>query len=166
MIRAVFPIALAGLLIAAAPPALQPGLQPEFKIVPVEQVQWQALPGTPGVESALIAGNPSQPGTYVIRVKFPPHVMDRPHSHSRDRYVTVLQGHWYAGTGPDFDPAKAKRLGPGSFMFHPAGGVHWDGSGSDETVIVQIIGEGPLTSADLDPSKPSWLVLNALGEGK
>ena len=140
--------------------ALLPGAAaPEFRIVPAEEVHWIALPDAPGVESALIAGNPSQPGTYVIRVKFPPHVMDRPHSHSRDRHVTVLQGHWYAGTGTTFDPAKAMPLGPGSYMFHPAGGVHWDGSNRDETVIVQIVGEGPLTSADVDPSKGSWVVV-------
>jgi hypothetical protein len=44
-------------------------------------------------------------------------------------------------------------------MFHPAGGVHWDGSNSDETVIVQIIGEGPVTSADVDPALASWVKL-------
>ena len=47
----------------------------------------------------------------------------------------------------------------GSYMFHPAGGVHWDGSNSDDTVIVQIIGEGPVTSADVDPSLPGWVKL-------
>jgi hypothetical protein len=151
MIRVLALAALAGILIAAAPP--------RFQIVPAEQVTWQALPGAPGVEAALITGDPSKPGTYVMRVKFPPHVMDRPHSHSRDRYVTVLQGHWYAGTGSDFDPVKATILGPGSFMLHPASGVHWDGSGSDETVIVQIVGEGPIQSMDVDPSKSSWVVL-------
>ena len=148
------------LFVLAAMVAFLPGAAaPDFKIVPAEDVHWIALPGTPGVESALIAGNPSKAGTYVIRVKFPPHVMDRPHHHSRDRHVTVLQGHWYAGTGPDFDPARARRLGPGSYMFHPAGGVHWDGSNTDETVVVQIIGQGPLTSADEDPTKSSWVVL-------
>lgn len=151
MIRSLALIAMLALLPGAAPS--------DFRIVPAEEVHWIALPGTPGVESALIAGNPSKPGTYVIRVKFPPHVMDRPHSHSRDRHVTVLQGHWYAGTGKAFDPAKAVRLGPGSYMFHPANGVHWDGSNSDETVIVQIIGQGPLKSSDVDPTKGSWVVL-------
>lgn len=152
MIRSLALVAMIALLPGAA--------APDFRIVPAEDVHWIALPGTPGVESALIDGNPSQPGIYVIRVKFPPHVMDRPHSHSRDRHVTVLQGHWYAGTGTDFDPGKAMRLGPGSYMFHPAGGVHWDGANSDETVIVQIIGEGPLTSTDVDPAKGSWVVLS------
>ena len=68
---------------AAAQPA-------EFRTVQAKAVQWQPIPNGLGAQSALIAGNPSQPGTYVIRVKFPPHVMDRPHHHSRDRHVTVL----------------------------------------------------------------------------
>jgi quercetin dioxygenase-like cupin family protein len=85
--------------------------------------------------------------------------MDRPHSHSRDRHVTVLQGRWFAGTGPDFAPDKAQALPAGSYMFHPAGGVHWDGSNSDDTVIVQIIGEGPVSSADVDPALASWVKL-------
>lgn len=130
-----------------------------FRTVPADAVRWQPLPNSHGVESALISGNPSQPGTYVIRVKFPPHVMDRPHRHSRDRHVTVLQGRWFAGTGTDFAPDKAGTLAAGSYMFHPAGGVHWDGSNSDETVIVQIIGEGPVTSEDIDPKLPSWIKL-------
>ena len=52
-------------------------------------------------------------------------------------------------------------LPAGSYMFHPAGGVHWDGSNSDDTVIVQIIGEGPVTSEDIDPALPGWVKLPA-----
>ncbi|WP_017666591.1 cupin domain-containing protein [Sandarakinorhabdus sp. AAP62] len=143
-------LALAGA--ATAQPA-------EFRTVQADAVQWQPIPDGQGAQSALIAGNPSQPGTYVIRVKFPPHVMDRPHHHSRDRHVTVLQGRWFAGTGPAFAPDKAQVLPVGSYMFHPAGGVHWDGSNSDDTVIVQIIGEGPVSSADVDPALASWVKL-------
>ena len=143
-------LAMAGA--AAAQPA-------GFRTVPAETVQWQPIPNGQGAQSALIAGNPSQPGTYVIRVKFPPHVTDRPHHHSRDRHVTVLQGRWVAGTEPDFAPDKAQVLPAGSYMFHPAGGVHRDGSNSDDTVIVQIIGEGPVSSADVDPALASWVKL-------
>jgi hypothetical protein len=45
----------------------------------------------------------------------------------------------------------------GSYMFHPAGGVHWDGSNSDQTAFVQIIGAGPVTSTNVDPALPSWV---------
>lgn len=39
----------------------------------------------------------------------------------------------------------------------PAKATHWDGSGSAEAVIVQIIGEGPGTTTPVDPSKPFWM---------
>jgi hypothetical protein len=38
-----------------------------------------------------------------------------------------------------------KLLKPGSYMFHPAKAVHWDGA-KDEEVIVQITGIGPAPS--------------------
>lgn len=133
---------------------------PEFAIVKPDQINWRAVPNSPGVMAAVIDGDPSQPGMYVIRVRFPPHVMDRPHRHSQDRYVTVLEGRWAAGTGERFDPGSASPMPVGSYMYHPAGGVHWDGSNSDEPAIVQIIGMGPVTSQDVDPTVPSWVKLD------
>ena len=131
----------------------------DFVTVKPDAVVWRELPDSHGVKAAVIAGDPSKPGVYVIRVRFPPHVMDRPHSHSQDRYVTVLEGRWAAGTGARFDPAAAAQMPAGSYMFHPAGGVHWDGSNSDEAAVVQIIGMGPVMSDDLDKSQPSWVKL-------
>src|SRR3569832_2015456 len=128
------------------------------RLAPV-QVQWRDMSDTPGAKAAVLAGDPSKPGIYVIRVRFPPHVMDRPHIHSHARYVTVLKGTWYAGTGTEFDPAKAVPMQAGSYMFHPAGGAHWDGSNSDEEVIVQITGEGPENTRPVDPGQPFWVKL-------
>jgi hypothetical protein len=82
--------------------------------------------------------------------------MDRPHWHPNDRYVTVLEGTWYTGTGPTFDVARAVPLPAGSLMVHPARALHWDGSASDESVVVQIIGYGPGTTVQLDPKQPFW----------
>lgn len=83
--------------------------------------------------------------------------MDRPHWHPNDRFVTVLEGTWYTGTGDTFDVARAVPLKPGSFMMHPAKAVHWDGSGGNEAVVVQIIGFGPGSSIPVDPSKSFWI---------
>ena len=83
--------------------------------------------------------------------------MDRPHWHPKNRYVTVLQGTWYAGTGSTFDVATATPLPAGSFMLHPARAAHWDGSATSEPVIVQITGEGPVSTTLVDPTKPMWL---------
>ena len=129
---------------------------PFVRVRPAD-VHWQELPGGHGVQTATLEGDPDKPGLYVIRVRFPPHVMDRPHWHPNARYVTVLEGTWYTGTGPSFDVAHAVPLPPGSLMVHPARGVHWDGSASNESVVVQIIGAGPGTTVQLDPKQPFWV---------
>lgn len=114
-------------------------------------VLWQDIPGAHGAQTATLLGDPDKPGLYVVRAKFPPHVMDRPHWHPNARYVTVLQGTWYTGTGDTFDLARAVPLKPGSVMMHPAKASHWDGSAGNETVVVQIMGEGPADSTLVDP---------------
>ena len=131
----------------------------EFNFVRITPtgVQWHDIPGGHGAQVAVLSGDPRQAGPYVMRVKFPPHVMDLPHTHPNARYVTVLHGTWYAGTGTTFDPRLAQPMPAGSFMLHPARAPHWDGSASDDTVIVQIIGDGPGTSTPVDPKQPDWI---------
>jgi quercetin dioxygenase-like cupin family protein len=115
-----------------------------FVRVTPEQVTWVADKdaGGLGVERATIQGDPSRPGIYVIRIKFPPGVMSRPHFHKEDRHAVVLKGTWYTGTGDVFAPDKTVGLKPGSYMMHPAGEKHFDGA-KDEEVILQLIGYGP-----------------------
>lgn len=146
--------AMAGPVLAAP----EPDALGFIRVSPTE-LHWISLPGTPGFQTAIVLGDPSKPGLYVIRGRFPPHVMDTPHFHDGDRYITVIQGTWYTGTGPKFDPAVAIPLGAGSVMKHPAGGVHWDGSNNDEPVIVQITGMGPVKTLQSDPKAPEWVVL-------
>jgi quercetin dioxygenase-like cupin family protein len=130
---------------------------PDFVRITPADVHWQDIPDGHGAQQAILLGDPKKPGIYVVRAKFPPHIMDRPHWHPDTRYVTVLEGTWYTGTGDTFDLARAVPLKPGSVMMHPAKAVHWDGSGGDETVIVQIIGYGPNATTPVDPSKPFWI---------
>jgi hypothetical protein len=103
-----------------------------------------------GIQAMAVAGDTSRDGIYVIRVKWPPNVMSLPHSHPEDRHVTVLSGTWHAGTGETFDPDTAVPMAPRSYMLHPAGMVHWDGS-KDEETIIEIVGYGP---SELNPVNP------------
>jgi len=130
---------------------------PAFVRITPEEVHWQDVAGSPGVQMATIAGDPAGHGLYVQRVRFPPHVMDRPHWHPNDRHITVLKGTWFTGTGETFAPAQAVPLKPGSYMLHPARAAHWDGSNSDEEVIVQVFGIGPADTVQADPSQPFWV---------
>jgi quercetin dioxygenase-like cupin family protein len=130
---------------------------PDFIRIAPTDLHWQDVPGGHGVQQATLLGDPSKPGIYVVRVKFPPHIMDIPHWHPNARYVTVLEGTWYTGTGDTFDFSHAVPLKAGSFMLHPAKATHWDGSGGNETVIVQIIGEGPATTTQIESGRAFWL---------
>jgi len=111
-------------------------------VVDVEHLQWKDYPGLPGVQFVVVAGNPKEPGIYVIRAKFAPHTMSRPHWHPEARYVTVMKGTWWAGEGEKFDPDSTTPVPPGGFALHAPGKVHYDGA-KDEEVIVQISGMGP-----------------------
>jgi len=129
----------------------------DFETVAPENLDWVLIPDGLGAAYSVVYGDPAKAGTYVIRVRFPAGVMDLPHSHSEDRHVTVLEGTWHAGTGPNFDAASAAALGAGSYMFHPAGGVHWDGAAGDEDAVVQIIGSGPVETKQEHKESADWV---------
>jgi quercetin dioxygenase-like cupin family protein len=147
--------ALAGVVVSGSVGAAKD--EPAFVRITPAEVRWRDIPDSHGAQQAVLLGDPEKPGIYVVRVKFPPHVMDAPHSHPNARYVTVIEGTWYAGTGTTFDVAKAVPLKAGSFMLHPAKAVHWDGSAGSESVIVQIIGEGPAQTVQVDAKQPMWI---------
>jgi len=116
-----------------------------FVIVKPDEITWQPNPTGSGPDLAVIYGDPQKEGFYIIRARFKPGVMSRPHRHPNDRHVTVISGTWWAGTGTTFDPSKTTPLGPGSYMKHPAGEAHFDGA-KDVEVIVEIKGMGPAPS--------------------
>ncbi len=123
---------------------------PGFQRIALEDTPWKPLPGYEGVRVAVMAGDPSKPGLYVVRVNFPPGLMSRPHFHPDDRYAVVLKGTWWTATGDTFDPDSAVPLRPGGFMKHPAGGHHYDGA-KDEEVILQLTGYGPTATTLIHP---------------
>ena len=81
-------------------------------------------------------------------LKWPPGTGSRPHTHPHDRFVTVLSGTWWVGTGTDYDMSKTVPMKAGSFIKHTAGGVHYDGA-KEEEVIVQVVGMGPGTTTNV-----------------
>ena len=96
-------------------------------------------------ESAVLFGDPSKPGPYVVRVKWLPGNMSRPHFHPNDRFFAVLSGTWWMGTGEKFDPDSTVPAPAGSYVIHYGGKVHYDGAKDGETII-QVWGMGPATA--------------------
>jgi quercetin dioxygenase-like cupin family protein len=134
--------------IAASATVMAQSLDKPFTVVEPAQIQWKDA--GKGVKFAVISGDPSKPGPYVIRVIFPPGVMSAPHYHREDRYVTVMQGTWLAGVDDSWDPKTTQPLSAGSYMLHPAGAIHYDGGGT-ESATVQIMGIGPSSTTFLFP---------------
>ena len=135
----------------AVAPSLSAQSDKDFQITFPENIVWKDAGH--GVKIAVVYGDPSKPGQYVIRAHFPPGVMSSPHFHGEDRHVTVIQGTWNAGKDDSWDPAATVPLKTGSYMFHPAGGVHYDGSAGAEGAIVQIVGMGPSKTTFLYPKE-------------
>lgn len=124
----------------------------EFAITQVGEQNWQDNPGIDGVSYVKVFGDSSQPGVYIVRVRFEPWTMTMPHYHDNDRLVAVIEGTWYAGTDTKFDSANTTAIKQGGYMLHPAGGVHFDGA-KEESTIVQITGTGPGKTVFLDPEQ-------------
>ena len=96
-------------------------------------------------ESAVLFGDPSKPGPYVVRLKWLPGNMSRPHFHPNDRHFVVVEGTWWLGSGEKYDPDHTTPVGPGTYVFHKAGAIHYDGA-KKEPVVIQVWGMGPNTS--------------------
>ena len=98
-----------------------------------------------GSANAVLVGDPTKPGFYAVMTKWHGGHMSRPHFHPNDRYITVLSGTWYVGTGSKYDPDSTKPIPAGSFVTHYGKQIHYDGSKQGDAVLL-IMGEGPATS--------------------
>jgi hypothetical protein len=98
-----------------------------------------------GSAAAILAGDPSKPGIYVELTKWHAGHMSRPHFHPNDRYIYVISGTWWVGTGTKYDPNSTVPMPPGSFVTHYGKGIHYDGA-KDADCVIEIVGMGPATS--------------------
>jgi hypothetical protein len=94
---------------AAAVRRHQPG-ESAFRSILPEQIEWRPFPAfPPAARLAVLVGEPSLPGPYVVRVKMPAGERLMPHSHPEDRIYTVMSGVFHIGLGEQFDPADGPR---------------------------------------------------------
>ena len=112
--------------------------------IPPKDIKWERAPGAMA-ERAVLFGDPSKPGPYVMRLKWLPGGMSRPHFHPNDRFFIVISGTWWMGTGDKFDPENTVPVPAGSYVIHYANKIHYDGAKGEECII-QVWGMGPATS--------------------
>ncbi len=108
-------------------------------------LKWNESAAYPGLKNAVLYGDPSKPGPYAVHNRFSPGAFSRPHFHPNDRFIFVVSGTWWVGTGDKFDPDSTKPMPAGSYVVHYAGKVHYDGAKNEPCEVI-IYGEGPGTS--------------------
>ena len=119
-------------------------------------VKWGPLTALPkGAEVAVLDGDPSKPGHFIIRMRLPANYVIPPHHHSTAENFTVLSGTLFTGMGDKFDKKAGQEFGPGGFAALPAKMNHFGWTISP--TIIQVGSEGPadivyVNPAD-DPSK-------------
>ena len=132
----------------------QPG-EAVFKSILPEDVDWKPFPAfPPGARLAVLVGEPTQAGPYLIRVKVPSGVKLMPHKHPEDRIYTVISGVFHIGLGDRFDEEGLRAYPSGSVVVLPGDTWHFHWAKSGE-YVTQVNAIGPLgleyKEADDDP---------------
>ena len=139
---AVGPILAFGLAMAADATELNPAAV-TYKLP--DQIPW-TKPNEAGAQQAVVVGDPSKPGFYMYYVKWlAGNHFSHPHFHPNDRFITVLKGTWWVGSGTKYDPNNTVPMPAGTFVTHFGKQVHFDGA-KDEDAVLMIVGEGPATA--------------------
>jgi quercetin dioxygenase-like cupin family protein len=121
----------------------QPG-EAVFKTILPEDINWKPFPAfPPSARLAVLVGEPTQAGPYLIRVKVPSGVKLMPHKHPEDRIYTVMSGVFYIGLGETFDGDRVQAYPPGSVIVLPGETWHFHWAKSGE-YVTQVSAIGPL----------------------
>jgi quercetin dioxygenase-like cupin family protein len=108
-----------------------------------ETIEWK--PGPPslptGAKMAVLEGDPTKEGPFVMRLEAPAGYHIAPHTHPKTERVTVISGTMLLAMGDNLDRSAAKTLNAGTYAFWPAGMKHtaW----FDGPTVIQLHGIGP-----------------------
>lgn len=129
---------------------------PEMVALQPADLTWSDLGLVPGVQIAVLSGDPSQPGHYVLRLKFPPDTRMPAHWHPRVEYATILSGTLMLAMGEEEIAEDLQAYPAGSFLVAPPRMAHY-GRSVDE-VIFELSGPGPYEVVFVDPADDPRIV--------
>jgi hypothetical protein len=118
-----------------------------------DAIQWGEGPKNlpSGVELTVLAGDPSKPGPFVLRVNAPPNTIIAPHSHKTAENLTIISGVLYHEMGATLDTKAGDKLSGGGFVYLPGKMPHsvWTTS---EGAVIQVTGTGPFGVDYVNPA--------------
>ncbi len=116
------------------------------------QLRWgDAPPFLPrGAQVAVLAGDPSAAGLFVLRLRMPPGYRVPSHWHATDEHVSVIEGDLTLAMDEHGAGAHSHTFGPGGYALLPARMHHT--ASSTGGALVQIHGMGPFSITYIDPA--------------
>ena len=120
--------------------------------VNASQLKWGPAPDfiPKGAQLAVLSGDPSKEGLYVVRLKVPAGYKIPAHNHPTAEMVTVISGNFHLGMGDKLDMKKGMVLTAGGFAEAPAKMNHYAWTSSP--TIVQVHGQGPFAVTYVNPA--------------
>ena len=106
-------------------------------MVSFKDLKWTALPERPGMQVAVLSGDPKT-GAYTQMRKVPAGTDNPLHAHSSEIKNVIISGVWYTGA----DATSAKDFGPGSVVMMPANWAHVSGCRSESDCLFYQEGKG------------------------
>jgi quercetin dioxygenase-like cupin family protein len=106
-----------------------------------DQFKWRDPTDQVATNQTILHGDPNKPELYIYINKFKPGRFGNPHYHPNDRFITVIDGAAWRGTGSVLDPTHAARVPKGTFMIDHA---------------AKVAGIGPATNIEVPKSSGPW----------
>lgn len=115
-------------------------------------VKWGPAPPVmpKGAQFAVLAGDPTKEGLFIIRLKAPAGYKVPAHHHPTDELVTVISGTFAVGMGDKLDESKTDKLKAGDFVNLGKGMNHF--ATFPEESVVQISSMGPFQITYVNPA--------------
>jgi redox-sensitive bicupin YhaK (pirin superfamily) len=120
--------------------------------VNASQIEWAPAPAfvPEGAQIAVLSGDPSKDGPYVVRLKLPSGYQIPAHNHPTAEMVTVISGDFHLGMGDKLDEAKGMLLTAGGYAEAAAKMNHF--AWATSPTIVQVHGQGPFAITYVNPA--------------
>jgi quercetin dioxygenase-like cupin family protein len=124
----------------------------EFAIFRSNDLEWRDGPNSlpPGAKLALLEGDPTKDGSFVMRLRLPDGYRIPPHTHTKTERLTVISGTFNIGMGDTFDTDAGREMAAGSFGHWAAGMKHFVWAKGE--TVVQLHGIGPWSIQYVNPA--------------
>ncbi len=116
------------------------------------EIKWKDGPPSlpPGAKFAILEGDPSKEGMFVMRVRVPDGFHIPAHTHPKPERVTVIQGIFKLAMGDNPKKENAHALPAGTYGYWPPGMVH--AAWAEGETIIQLHGMGPWVINYVNPA--------------